>query len=202
MNIVVFRYAEADAVLTENINNQINTFDDIVTEYGDQASFALILLAKIASKTERKPRAIEAFKRALKLNPFLWSCFENMCNLGDKPNPHSVFQLSGLENMLLCHGANLNNIESVIFTNTNSNPDGQIHMTPQQILSGCDQVTNNSVVCTPEESPLAHPLCMSGFGLLPSTRLKSMKFRLADPANTVSLFGQIALKLYSFCLST
>lgn len=165
---------------------QINSFDDIITEYGEEASFALLLLAKIASKTERKSRAIEAFKKALKLNPFLWSCFESLCDLGEKPNPNSSFQLSTLENFSMCHGSNISNIESVILTNTTSNQDGQVYLTtPQQIIN--DQVTsNNSSICTPDESPLAHPLCMSGFGMLPSTKFKSIKFRLADCGNVVS----------------
>lgn len=183
-----YRYAEAEAVLTENTNGQGNTFDEIVAEYGDQACFTLMLLAKIASKTEMKTTAIEAFKRALKLNPFMWSCFEHLCNLGDKPNPSGIFQLSGLDNLLMCHGANLNNIESVIFQNTANNREGQMYLTPspQVVNNNLDQITNNSVVCTPEESPLAHPLSMSGFGLLPSTRMKPFKFRLTDSSNTVS----------------
>lgn len=184
MQIIVYRFSEAEAVLTENANNQNNTFDDIVAEYGDQACFTLMLLAKIAAKTERRARAIEAFKKALKLNPFMWSCFKHLCNLGDKPNPQSIFQLTGLENLVMCHGTNLNNVESVIFQNTNNNRDAS---TPQQIVSSSlEQITNNSTVCTPDESPLAQPLCMSGFGLLPATRIKPLKFRLMDSSNTVS----------------
>lgn len=183
------RYAEAESVLTETGSNQgSNTFDDIIAEYGDQACFTLMLLAKIAAKTERKPRAIEAFKKALKLNPFMWSCFEHLCNLGDKPNPNSTFQLSGLENFVTCHGTSLNNVESVIFQNANNKCDGQMYVTtPQQFVSNNLEQINNSTVCTPEESPLAQPLCMSGFGLLPATRIKPLKFRLLDSLNTVSV---------------
>lgn len=148
-----------------------------------------MLLAKIAIKTERKGRATEAFKKALKLNPFMWSCFEQLCKLGDKPNPHNTFQLSGLENLIMCHGTNLNNVESVIFQNANNNRDAQMYLTtPQQIInSNLDQITNNSAVCTPDESPLAQPLCLSGFGLLPSTGIKPFKFRLLD-SHSVSFF--------------
>lgn len=184
----LLRYAEAEAILTENVGNQGNTLDDIIVEYGEQACFVLMLLAKIATKTERKGRAIEAFKKALKLNPFMWSCFEQLCNLGDKPNLNNTFQLSSLENLVMCHGANLNNIESVIFQNTNTSKDQQIYVTtPQQIINNnLEQVTLNSAVCTPEESPLAQPLCMSGFALLPTTRVKPFKFRFMD-SNSVSL---------------
>lgn len=174
--------------MCENASGQNSCFDDIVAEYGDQACFTLMLLAKIAAKTERKGRAIEAFKRALKLNPFLWSCFEHLCNSGDKPNPHTIFQLSGLENLVMCHGTNLTNVESVMLQNANNNRDGQVYVTtPQQIVNNnLEQITNNSTVCTPDESPLAQPLCMSGFGLLPTTRIKPFKFRLMESSNTVS----------------
>lgn len=173
--------------MDNNANLANNNFDDIVTEYGDQASFALMLIAKIASKTERKPRAVEAFKRALKLNPFLWSCFENLCNMGEKVNPSSVFQLTGLENLLMCHGSNITNIESVVLATTPATQEGTVFIaTPQQILN--EQITsNNSSVCTPDESPLAQPLCMSGLGLLPSAKFKSFKFNSSD-INTVSNF--------------
>ena len=34
------------------------------------------------SKSERKKKAIECFQASLKLNPFLWSSFEMLCELG------------------------------------------------------------------------------------------------------------------------
>lgn len=185
---ILYSYAEAEAILTENVTSHNNAFDEIVAEYGDQACFTLILLANIAMKTERKGKAIDAFKKALKLNPFMWSCFEQLCNLGDKPNPNSTFVMSGLENLVMCHGIHLNNVESVIFQNSNNSRDGQVFVTtPQQVLNNnLEQITNSSGVCTPEESPLAQPLCLSGFGLLATSRVKPFKFRLLD-SNLVSL---------------
>lgn len=142
-----------------------------------------MLLAKIALKTERKTRATEALKKALKLNPFLWSCYECLCNIGEKPNPNLIFQLSGLDNLLMCHGSNIANIESVILSATPANKDGSVYVTtPQQILN--EQITcNNSMVCTPEDSPLAQPLCLSGFGLLPSSKFKSTRLTIGSDSS-------------------
>ncbi|KAJ8957561.1 hypothetical protein NQ318_020601 [Aromia moschata] len=150
------KYGEAEAALLEN-NQSGNNLDEVTEEFGDQASFALLLLGKIAAKTERKARAIDAWKKALKLNPFLWSSFEELCNIGDKPNPQSIFQINSLENLSMCHGSRINNIESVIITNKTPNQDSQeVYIaTPQQILTNCNPNlnVNTKQACTPEESP-------------------------------------------------
>ena len=52
--------------------------------------------------------AIDAEKKALKLNPFLWKSYESLCNLGEfAVAPEAVFDLDGVDNNLQdCHGAN------------------------------------------------------------------------------------------------
>lgn len=149
-----------------------------------------MLLAKIASKTERKSRAIEAFKKALKLNPFLWSAFESLCDMGDKPNPNSYFNLADLENLSLCNGTNFNIVESVIFTNS---PQDNIHMnTPPQILSNTNTICNNTSVkiCTPDTS-IIYPsngnlVHLSGITSLPKTKMKPVKLVMFETPVLVS----------------
>ncbi|KAL1429980.1 hypothetical protein MTO96_015473 [Rhipicephalus appendiculatus] len=80
--------------------------DETVTAFGDSASFALGLLGQLCSKTERVGRATEAYKKSLKLNPFLWSSYESLINLGESPNPTEIFNVSSLENFSLCQGSN------------------------------------------------------------------------------------------------
>jgi anaphase-promoting complex subunit 3 len=183
-----YRYAEAEAALLQKTTNDSDSLDNVTTEYGDQASFALSLLGNIAAKTERKPRAIDAWRRALKLNPFQWSSFENLCKIGDKPNPQNLFQISGVENLSMCQGSNINNIESVIITNSTPNQDNQeaYITTPQQILVNLNPSLNtNSKICTPDESPLcSQSVWLSGFVPI-SSRMKSMRLRM-DSTNNVS----------------
>jgi hypothetical protein len=51
--------------------------------------------------------AIEAEKKALKLNPFLWKSYESLCNLGEfSLAPDTVFSLEGVDSLQDCHGAN------------------------------------------------------------------------------------------------
>ncbi|KAB0795775.1 hypothetical protein PPYR_09836 [Photinus pyralis] len=173
------KYFEAEAALLE----REGSFDSLITEFGEQASFALFLLAKILVKTERRGKAAEAFRKALKLNPFLWSSFVELCNLGEKPNPNSIFQVSSSDNVSL----SMNNVENM----STPNMDTQSFITPQQ-LPILNQTRLNSKVCSPDESPLANPLCLSGLGLLPPSRIKPLRNRLASGSiSPQPSFGQL-----------
>lgn len=97
------------------------SLDDVVAEYGDAASFALVLLGQVYMQTERKFKAIEVLNKALKLNPFLWAAFELLCRLGEKPDAETIFQLDGLDNFSHCHGTNP--IASLITTQINQPQD-------------------------------------------------------------------------------
>lgn len=52
----------------------------------------------------RTAKGNEAHKLALKLNPFLWHSFEELCNVGEKVDPAKVFQLDKLDSFIMCHG--------------------------------------------------------------------------------------------------
>lgn len=167
----------------------------MISEFGDQAAFALLLLAKIASKTERRQKAIEAFKQALKLNPFLWSCYESLCNMGEKLNPNTVFQLSELESLNYCHGSNLSNVESIYIPNSMpiSQDNQMIITTPHQVLTVTNTPglnnSNSTPIHTPEDSSSTYqPFMMSGLGLLPCKKVLPARFR-NDSVNTVSMIA-------------
>lgn len=165
----------------------------MVSDFGDQACFALQLLAKICVKTERKTSAAEAFKKALKLNPFLWTCFVELCNRGEKPDANRTFQISGLDNLNTCHGTpgtptvdsvavipTVNNVQDHLL-----NPNNYNTPSPTSVLQSS---VNNTKMHTPDESPLANPLMYSGVGPLPATRIKPMRMRSIWGSTTVSPF--------------
>lgn len=93
------RYAEAESALVDLDDGTKRSLDDIVTDFGDEAPFALQLLGKIGAQTERNPRAAEAWLKALKLNPFLYSAFEELCKIGENPNPNAIFQGENIGNL-------------------------------------------------------------------------------------------------------
>lgn len=53
----------------------------------------------------RTAKGNDAHKLALKLNPFLWHSFEELCNVGESVDPTKVFQLDKLDNFSMCHGS-------------------------------------------------------------------------------------------------
>lgn len=52
----------------------------------------------------RTAKGNDAHKLALKLNPFLWHSFEELCNVGEVVDPIKIFQLDKLDNFTMCHG--------------------------------------------------------------------------------------------------
>jgi len=81
------------------------TTEEMVEEFGESASFAAQLLATVCLKTDRHAKAIDYFKKSLKLNPFLWSSYESLIHLGVKVDPTKTFDVSNI-NFNLCHGFN------------------------------------------------------------------------------------------------
>uniref|UniRef100_A0A3P8VHH3 Cell division cycle protein 27 homolog n=1 Tax=Cynoglossus semilaevis TaxID=244447 RepID=A0A3P8VHH3_CYNSE len=87
------RLAEGEQVLIGGVLNKQKSQDDIITEFGDSASFTL----HTCLKTDRVAKGAECFQKSSSLNPFLWSPFQNLCHLGEKPDPDQVFRLSSLQ---------------------------------------------------------------------------------------------------------
>ncbi|KAB1264779.1 Cell division cycle protein 27-like protein [Camelus dromedarius] len=64
------------------------------------------LLAKccvdLSNKTDRLAKGSECYQKSLSLNPFLWSPFESLCEIGEKPDPDQTFKLTSLQNFSNC----------------------------------------------------------------------------------------------------
>lgn len=181
----------------------------MIVEYGDQASFALALLGDIAAKTERKNRAIGAWRKALNLNPFHWSSFENLCKIGDKPNPQNIFEISNVENFSTCHGTNINNIESVIIPNNTPNQDNSQEAyitTPQSFLCNFNSNlnANSPKMFTPEDRSLGmQAFLLSGCAPLShKTKFNEVSIQVCKlypiSQGPDVTFGPIIIKTFSF----
>lgn len=79
--------------------------EEIATQFGEHACFSLQIIAKIYYKMMRTAKGNDAHKLALKLNPFLWHSFEELCNVGEVVDPTKIFQLDKLDNFAMCHGS-------------------------------------------------------------------------------------------------
>ncbi|ESO09568.1 hypothetical protein HELRODRAFT_190557 [Helobdella robusta] len=103
------KYSEAElAILETNFDFGTRNLDMVITDFGENASFALSLLGHIYHKTERKSQAIECFQASLKLNPFLWSSFEMLCELGDLTDPKQIFKVTSQNFASMCNSTSHN----------------------------------------------------------------------------------------------
>uniref|UniRef100_A0A673X8T3 Cell division cycle protein 27 homolog n=1 Tax=Salmo trutta TaxID=8032 RepID=A0A673X8T3_SALTR len=91
------RLAEGEQILTGGVLNKQKSQEDIVTEFGDSACFTLSLLGQIYCKTDRLAKGSECYQKSLSMNPFLWSPFESLCQIGDRPDPEQIFRLTSLQ---------------------------------------------------------------------------------------------------------
>lgn len=198
------KLSEAESILTGGDPSRSRNLEEIISEFGEHACFALQILAQICLQTERGSKAAEALRRALKLNPFLWHSFEELCNCGEKPDPLRTFQVSNLDSFIMCTGSSHRTTCEYGFgtsfggnglssNNSNNTPNevqlNTVNSTPVQ-NSNCFNTALTSVkVFTPDDSPLVHnSLCsaLSGIGALSNSRGKQSRFRGSILCNNVS----------------
>uniref|UniRef100_A0ACB8EU26 Anaphase-promoting complex subunit cdc27 n=1 Tax=Sphaerodactylus townsendi TaxID=933632 RepID=A0ACB8EU26_9SAUR len=96
------KLAEGEQILSGGVFNKQKSHDDIVTEFGDSACFTLSLLGHVYCKTDRLAKGSECYQKSLSLNPFLWSPFESLCEIGEKPDPDQTFKLTSIQNFSTC----------------------------------------------------------------------------------------------------
>lgn len=97
-----FRYNCVEIALTNQSCVQKEHLDLVVEEFGEIACFALQLMAELCMVTERHEIAAAANQKALKLNPFLWQPFANLCNYGHKVDPNEIYKFDNIETFSTC----------------------------------------------------------------------------------------------------
>ncbi|OXU22808.1 hypothetical protein TSAR_004612 [Trichomalopsis sarcophagae] len=151
-------YAEAEAAIVGGYYKQVKNFDEIVTQFGDEACFSLQIIAKICYKMTRTTKGNEAHRLALKLNPFLWHSFEEVCNTGEKIDAKKIFQLDKLDNLSTCIGStpvSYYTPEPDLIVSSNNAPitptTNNVQITPNQGTNGLPN--NVRLHSSIEESP-------------------------------------------------
>ncbi|XP_075257253.1 cell division cycle protein 27 homolog isoform X2 [Convolutriloba macropyga] len=84
------KYTEAESILTCNslFRKDSVPLDEIIREFGSSAAFALSMVGDINRLSCRYQQAKEFYKKSLALNPFLWSSFQHLSEMGlllDRP---------------------------------------------------------------------------------------------------------------------
>lgn len=181
------KYSEAECSLTINGFGDIkNSFEDIVKEFGEIACFVLQLIAQICVKTERNKIATMALRKALKLNPFMWQAFADLCQLGEYPDANSIFQIPNTDIFNTCQG-NVNTNSMILFGGScgaggNLNSNGSFNESGSIIYTNfgttntnfstdggfISQLSNSSnyILSTPIEQQIQPPLNNNGLGAL------------------------------------
>lgn len=174
------KYSEAECALTINgFGDMKNCFDDIVKEFGEIACFVLQLIAQICVKTERNKIATMALRKALKLNPFMWQAFADLCQLGENPDANSVFQIPNTDIFNTCQG-NINTNSIVLFggCGTTNHSSGNLNLsdfgtsnTHISVDGGfVNQMSNSSnyILSTPVEQQIQPPVNNNNLAALQS----------------------------------
>ena len=67
---------------------------DFIYEFQDSTSFALILAAEIHQTNRQYDRAADCYKKALAHNPFLFTPFQKLCQIGKGQEPEQLFHIA------------------------------------------------------------------------------------------------------------
>jgi anaphase-promoting complex subunit 3 len=80
----------------------MNTGDEsyYVSKFGKDVAIAFALLGDLNKRLHLSREACQAYRLALKYNPFLWTTFDNVCHLDRNSSPSEVFKLAQLPDFL------------------------------------------------------------------------------------------------------
>ncbi|KAH0954146.1 hypothetical protein HN011_012141 [Eciton burchellii] len=195
------KYAETEAAIIGGYYKQLKNLEEIITQFGEQACFSLQIIAKIYYKMMRTARGNEAHKLALKLNPFLWHSFEELCNVGEKVDPAKVFQLDKLDSFAMCHGntATFNVAEPDLIVpgnNANSTPiSNGTNITPIYMIAAPTLIGGQTRLCSSiEESPQNTPVHYNS-SISPKPKLSRYRSMFNNPTSPLTpSFGILPLE--------
>ncbi|XP_053952760.1 cell division cycle protein 27 homolog [Anastrepha ludens] len=156
------KYAESECVLVNGGFGDIKNLEDIAKDFGEIACFVLQLIAQICAKTERNKIAADALRRALKLNPFMWQTFSDLCHMGEYVDPAATFQITNTDVFNTCQG-NASSNSLVLYGNGAQNISlndshylsslGNSNQNLDIVMNSINNSSNN-VLCTPVEQQL------------------------------------------------
>lgn len=135
-------------------------------------------MAKICSQTERFPLSAEASNKALKLNPFLWTSFTELCHRNENPDPNTIFQINSTEVFQTCQAQNIN---SIICQNSNIN-GGDINTTTNNL-----DFHNNTILTTPVDQIISQQC------IIQTPNLNTIQYNTMSSLRTGVLFDDTPL---------
>ena len=162
--------------MTNSEFGDLKNFEEITKDFGEMTSFVLQLIAQICAKTERNKIGADALRKALKLNPFMWQAFADLCHLGENADVNSIFQITNVDVFNYSQGNA--NTSSMILFGVNGGYDASIQQNSFNLISHNsvgihEQNLNNSsnyILSTPVE----HMAPAHGVGVGGGTALQNL----------------------------
>jgi len=133
------KYAEAESALISTGFADAKNCDELQRDFGDLACFAYQLMAQICVRTERNKLAISALRRALKLNPFMWHAFADLCLLGQDTDAAAIFQIHSTDVFNTCQGSSANANAMVLF---GAEQQSQQQQERQSLITNLSNISN------------------------------------------------------------
>ncbi|XP_043065594.1 cell division cycle protein 27 homolog [Drosophila bipectinata] len=131
------KFAEAESALIASGFADNKNFEELQKDFGELACFAYQLMAQICVRTERNKLAVSALRRALKLNPFMWHAFADLCLLGQDTDAASIFQIQSTDVFNTCQGSSANSM--VLF---GAEPHLQQQQVNQSLVNNLSNISN------------------------------------------------------------
>ncbi|KAH8380562.1 hypothetical protein KR009_011442, partial [Drosophila setifemur] len=133
------KFAEAESSLIATGFAEPMNFEELQREFGELACFAYQLMAQICVRTERNKLAVSALRRALKLNPFMWHAFADLCLLGQDTDAAGIFQIQSTDVFSTCQGSSANANAVVLFGVDQHSHQQQVH---QSLVTNLSNISN------------------------------------------------------------
>lgn len=93
-NGVFSSYMQGVLALNGVLSLQENAESSLRALFGDDVGVAFFILGKLKYQLQHKPDAAKCFRAALRFNPFLWSAFSMLCEMGEEVGPEECFKVT------------------------------------------------------------------------------------------------------------
>ncbi|KAH8303778.1 hypothetical protein KR018_002414 [Drosophila ironensis] len=147
------KFADAESALVASGFAEGKNVDELQKDFGELACFAYQLMAQICVRTERNKLAVIALRRALKLNPFMWHAFADLCLLGQDTDAAGIFQIQSTDVFSTCQGSSANANAMVLFGSEQQLQQQQAHHSLVNNLSNI----SNYILTTPVDQQQQPP---------------------------------------------
>lgn len=167
---LLHRYKEGLLALNGVLSLQESYEADLQATFTDNVGVAFLILGKLKYSLQHQAEASACFRAALRHNPFLWSAFVMLCEMGEEVNPEDCFKVSEYPRFLRAHPFATPPVVGGAFTNSGGS-------TPHQRTDPSSNTTHRANATTKKIKPdVANPVCAESAPPCPDSPLALSAF--------------------------